>query len=305
MSHHDDVPENINAISRRNFLKASAIVGSSAVALFRGMTPFQQFDPESEIELGQNDDSGEQIEQLSESYDVNTREAALVKAREFAILPWMPILTQNDRALAKSMRACGFNLAFTDVRGIKAAHRAGLQVIIWQPDMHPKWLLGLPESEIRQRVRKLVKQVRAATDGKGVFGYCLADEPKPEWLPQLKPWVDAFREADPQAFLYTNLLPYHDKSENEEAYLQYLEDYVQILQPESISYDFYGLTEYEFLPIYFWNLENVRRIAFKHGLPFWNTVLSNRHLVTLPVFHHLSIWRSRHQLVHLSGPATK
>lgn len=201
----------------------------------------------------------------------------MLKPEEFAVLPWG--WTPGDRRALEEIRACGFNLAgFVSPEHLDLVRDVGLMCIVSEGSVHVGDAeAGLGEAEITRRVQALVDRTGRHP---AVFGYYLRDEPGAAVYPGLRKWADAYRRAAPDKHAYINLFPnYASPAQmNVPTYREYLERFVQIVQPRFISYDHYALMDDGTLRGgYFQNLEAVRDVALKNNLPFWNIVLSNAH----------------------------
>lgn len=204
-------------------------------------------------------------------------EVPLLKPEEFAVLPWG--WTPGDAPTLESIRACGFNLAgFVAPEHLDAVANAGLQCIVSDSETHVSdEIAALEETEIERRVTSLVSRVG---NHPAAFGFYLRDEPGANAFPGLGRWAAEFKKASPGKPAYINLFPNYASSAqmNVPTYEEYVESFVTTVQPAFISYDHYALMAGGTLRDgYFSNLEIVRAASLKHGLPFWNIVLSNAH----------------------------
>lgn len=200
-----------------------------------------------------------------------------VAPEDFLIMPWG--WTPGDEQALKDVRDCGFNIAgFVAPEHVKLAQKVGLKCIVDDPRMSTIVTDGkLTNEEITKRVEEVVAKFK---DNPAVYGYYVMDEPGAPLFPNLKRWADAIRKADPDAVPYINLLPgwgpEHEKD--------YVEQFVRVIRPTYISYDHYTLMDDGSVrPSLYMNLETVRKVAMKHGIPFWNIVLANSH------FHYAEV----------------
>lgn len=199
---------------------------------------------------------------------------------QFAILAWG--WTSGDAQVFEDIRACGFNLAgFVAPAALDLAAKAGLKAIVSDPSIHvDDAAANLDDTEIAGRVKTLTERVKSHP---AVWGYYLRDEPGAPAFPGLARWSAALRKADPKGIPYINLFPnYLDESLFKAwgvgDYEGYVESFVNTVHPAFISYDHYALMDDGTLRGgFFENLEAVRRVALRHGLPFWNIVLANSH----------------------------
>lgn len=200
-----------------------------------------------------------------------------VSPEDFVILPWS--WAPADLEQLRGIRDCGFNLAgFVSPDALDLAHEAGLKAIVSEGSTQVSDARAqLEDEEIKDRVQGLVDRVKGHP---AVFGYYLRDEPSAAIFPGLARWAEAYREADPGALAYINLLPtYASPAQLGTAtYGEYLERFIDQVKPRFISYDHYALMDDGTLRDgYFQNLEAVRRASLAAGIPFWNIVLSNAH----------------------------
>lgn len=201
----------------------------------------------------------------------------MLEATDFAILPWdWPI---GDQETFNQMRECGFNLAgFVAPEHLDLVKQAGLKGIVFERNNQVgNAEAQLDEKEIALRVEALVNRV---DHHPAAFGYYLRDEPGADIYPGLRRWADAYKKFTPGSLAYINLFPNYASAEqmNVPTYADYLESYIQIVQPSYISYDHYAMMDDGCLRDgYFQNLEAVRSLAQRNSIPFWNIVLANSH----------------------------
>ncbi len=202
-------------------------------------------------------------------------EDGTVAPEDFVILPWG--WTPGDLQQLEWIRECGFNLAgFVDPDALDLVQQAGLQAFVSGNHVGDAEA-GLNDEEIARRVGELVDRVG---DHPATFGYYLRDEPSSVIYPGLGRWKAAYKAANPDRLAYINLFPNYASpgQMGADTYEQYLERYVEQVDPEFISYDHYALMDDGTLRDgYFQNLEAVRRVSLAAGIPFWNIVLSNAH----------------------------
>lgn len=206
-----------------------------------------------------------------------TREMKMLKATEFAILPWGG--TSGDQSVFDTIRDCGFNLAgFVAVDELDKVNKSGLQCLVRDASIHAgDRQTRLTQEEIDERVQEVAKRV---TGNPAVYGYYLRDEPNASVFAGLGRWAAAVEKADPGKMAYINLFPNYAAPGQlgSETYDKHLEEYVKQVKPKFISYDHYALMDDGSLRGgYFQNLESVRAAALKNDIPFWNIVLSNAH----------------------------
>jgi hypothetical protein len=131
--------------------------------------------------------------------------------------------------------------------------------------------------------------VEKAAGSKAVIGYTIMDEPGAAAFPKLARAVAAVKKYAPGKLAHINLYPNYatlgapDTSQLGTAtYTEYLERFVTEVKPQFLCYDNYmvGYSD-DFQDtargaLYYANLLEVRRVAQKYGLPFWNVACCNR-----------------------------
>jgi len=205
----------------------------------------------------------------------------------FPIMPWeiqpdKQVLLEEPGHGILSMRACGFDtVAFVRPDQLKRVENAGMRALVGRAsDLSVNWR-ELSDKAIVDRVRKLVD---GSGESEALLGYFLADEPSASDFAALGKAVAAVRKYAPGKLAYINLYPnYATRSQlGTKSYTDYLERYVTQVKPQFVSYDNYSvqysmdLTNRVRAASYYRNLLEVRRVAMKYGLPFWNAVSSNR-----------------------------
>jgi len=205
----------------------------------------------------------------------------------FVIMPWelkpgsQAMLDEPTHGL-DSLRAAGFDtVAFVRPDQVAAVQKAGLRALVGRPsDLAVHWR-ALSDREIAARVRRLV---HASGTSPAVLGYFLADEPGTADFSALGKAVAAVQRLAPGKLAYVNLLPsYATRSQlGARSYGRYLERYVAEVKPQFIGYDNYAI-QLATQPqgrvraaAYYRNLLQVRRVAQRHGLPFWVALSSKR-----------------------------
>jgi hypothetical protein len=145
---------------------------------------------------------------------------------------------------------------------------------------------ALTDEDIDRGVRSMVE---GAAGNKAVLGYTIMDEPGVAAFPKLARAVAAVNKYAPGKLAHINLLPGYatlgapDTSQIGTAtYAEYLERFVAEVRPQFLCYDNYMVAFSDDLQdaakgaLYFTDLLEVRRVAHKHGLPFWNVACCNQ-----------------------------
>ncbi|HWF18108.1 MAG TPA: hypothetical protein VG754_02530, partial [Verrucomicrobiae bacterium] len=108
----------------------------------------------------------------------------------------------------------------------------------------------------------------------------LRDEPSADFFPGLAAMASLVQQEAPGKWAYINLFPDYATAGQLGAasYEEYLEKFVAACHPTQLSYDHYALMDDGSLGGGYWNnLEQMRAVAKKHNLPFWNIVLACAH----------------------------
>jgi hypothetical protein len=198
----------------------------------------------------------------------------------------------SAEACLRDAADCQFNVVgFIRPEDLPVCEKLGLSAIVAPsaPAGAKAWFRdwkALGDDDIDQGVRSMVEQ---AAGSKAVFGYTIMDEPGTPAFPKLARAVAAVNKYAPGKLAHINLYPNYatlgaaDKSQLGAAtYTEYLERFVGEVRPQFLCYDNYMVAFSDDLQdaakgaLYFTNLLEVRRVAEKHGLPFWNVVCCNQ-----------------------------
>lgn len=213
----------------------------------------------------------------------------------FPILPWDPLRGWNDETgpadALEGIAECNFTMAgFVKPADLPACEALGLKALVFGtagrgPLKRDEWK-KLSNEEIDAFFKQVVED---AGDSDAILGYYLLDEPGAGLFPKLAAGVAAVKKYAPGKLAYINLFPGYatigapDMSQLEtQTFNEYLERFVTEVKPQLISYDDY-MVQYSMdlenpgrASRYFIDLLEVRGVARKYGLPFWNIVSSNQ-----------------------------
>ena len=203
----------------------------------------------------------------------------------------------RDKGL-KGMAECHFTFAdAADPQNYSLCEKLGLSVIVSEgPHLTSADWMKLSGEEIDEYIKKMVQK---AGHHKAIVGYHICDEPSALAFPALAKAVAAVKKYAPGKLATINLYPNYAtiwqmnqiKSQlGTKTYTEYLERFVKEVKPQMISYDNYmvemsmDLQNKDKAAKYYTNLVEVRRIASKYNIPFWNVVSSNqiRPYTTIP-----------------------
>jgi hypothetical protein len=156
----------------------------------------------------------------------------------------------------------------TNRRILDAAQAAGLKVFL--QDHRMPLLIG-NDAKARSNLDAIVA---AYSKHPATAGYFVVDEPAEGAFGGLGEVVAYLRAKDPAHVAFINLLPNFGVGAG---YEHHVEAFATTVKPFAISYDHYHFHKSADGPGFFPNLESVRKISLKHGLPFWNIVLAIQH----------------------------
>jgi hypothetical protein len=117
-------------------------------------------------------------------------------------------------------------------------------------------------------------------------GWMIGDELASTQLPFFGEIVSWVKQNRPGEIVYTNAYPTYAPPEvlyggsppgGSYTYSQYLEDIVQVLKPDVLSYDHYPYVENLMRHDYFYNMMLVREKGLEHSLPYWVIVQASAH----------------------------
>lgn len=196
------------------------------------------------------------------------------------------------------MADCNFTLAdAADPQNFALCEKLGLSVIVSvDPHIEGDQWGKMSDEQIDQYIKKMVEN---GGKSKAIIGYHICDEPSSIVFPSLAKAVEAVRKYAPGKWSTINLYPNYATIWTEgqvksqlgtKTYNEYLEKFVSIVKPDLITYDNYmvqmsmDLKQAERADKYFTNLLDVRRIALKNNIPFWNVISGNqvRPYTTIP-----------------------
>lgn len=203
--------------------------------------------------------------------------------REFPILAWYSIMGEENLTPARyqELRDAGFNISFSHFTSenqlklaLEACKGTGVKLLASADTASGK--------------------IDRFKNDESLAGWFLVDEPAVKDYPALRKMRDYIYAADTAHFLYLNLLPSFVSPAvlGSKDYEDYVQRFVDEVQLPLISYDIYPIvTEGDRIvvrPQFYENLEIVRRVSMRSGVPFWAFVLSTQHdPYPLPTRTHL------------------
>jgi hypothetical protein len=203
--------------------------------------------------------------------------------REFPISFWCGPPPQHvTREQYQRIRDAHFNYVMPSCSGggdvesnrkvLDLAQEVGLKVFLQDGRM--------PGSASGEAAKKAIDAIVADYGKhKALAGYFLGDEPGAGAFPALGEVVAYLREKDPAHAAYLNLLPNYAGLDalGTPTYEAYVEQFIEKVRPPLVSYDHYHFTRGGDGAKFFSNLDAVRTVSRRHGLPFWQIVLLVQH----------------------------
>ncbi|MBI4579114.1 MAG: hypothetical protein HY718_05385 [Planctomycetes bacterium] len=214
------------------------------------------------------------------------------KLKQFIITFWLPP-PATDEALA-AVAAEHYNLTWTPVEGLDVAGKHGLRAMLTSNLLRPE---VLDDTGKRAQLDSLIERVKKHP---ALEAYYITDEPGAGAFAGLGRLVAYLREKDPQHLAYINLFPTYaneqqlgvsaDAAERAKVgypqnfagvgaddktvlrYREHLNQFVEIVKPDLISYDHYHFLKTGDGSQYFLNLALIRAAALEAKKPFLNIV---------------------------------
>jgi hypothetical protein len=121
-------------------------------------------------------------------------------------------------------------------------------------------------------------------DHPAFWGYFILDEPNAAKFDRIAEIFAYLKDKDPGHPAYVNLFPTYATPQQlgTETYEQHVQSFLEKVKPTFLSYDHYPITSTSLREDYYLNLEIIRGMAEKFGLPFWAFTLVTAHAVYPP-----------------------
>ena len=161
-------------------------------------------------------------------------------------------------------------VAMVEKYGMRCLLRIGYLIdenLLRAPDERPPRELTLDD------LSKLDNIVEQFKNNPTVWGYYITDEPFAPAFPNLAKVVSYLREKDPERLSFINLFGTGEVLEIEQQnWVNYIREFLEIVKPELLSYDWYNFfIDYD-NPVYFYDLTTIRTWALKYDVPFCNII---------------------------------
>lgn len=198
----------------------------------------------------------------------------------FPIMAWWgPPAGIVDDSVFQDMVDAGFtaNLTFAsrdeNLMMLRVAHKAGLKLSVYDSRIDPRQPV---DSAAFRRLDSVIADYK---DSAAFLGYHIIDEPSAAIFGNIAPIKAYLNEKDPDHLAYVNLFPNYASTSQlgSSSYQAHVDDYMSIVRPQVLSYDFYCITTGGLRSAYYENLEIIRNAAMSNGVPFWAFTLSTPH----------------------------
>ncbi len=210
-------------------------------------------------------------------------------ANLFPILPWDAQHGFDGKGTRrhglKSIADCNFTMAgFVYPQDLAACEELNLAAVMYNEEQCTAAFRWIDQSaeQIDDIIRRWVERVG---NSPAVCAYYIVDEPGSQDFHNLGLAVAALKKYAPDKLAYINLFPNYatmgepGKSQlGTVTYEEHLERFVTEVNPPFISYDSYQVQysqdarEADKMESYYSNLLQVRAVALRHNLPFWQIV---------------------------------
>lgn len=135
---------------------------------------------------------------------------------------------------------------------------------------------GIPnQSEVDDDYADFIEAVNDYKDHESFKGNLISDEPGGDLFEWLGLYNEKYQSYLPDKDFYVNLFPTYATLAQRDGlnYEEYLRQYIEVVNPEFVSYDHYPLMLFyeqpELTDDYLYNMEVVSTISHEYNLPFW------------------------------------
>lgn len=116
---------------------------------------------------------------------------------------------------------------------------------------------------------ELSEVIKAYSEYPAFFGYYVWDEPRRENFAVVRDMVQYFNENDPQRACLIAMYPSYGPYKHPNEYEEFLQEFVDTVNPEILSYDHYPFRENGHTSGFYWDFEANRRVSLRKGIPMW------------------------------------
>jgi hypothetical protein len=194
------------------------------------------------------------------------------------IMAWYGLTAkQLDIAHFRELADAGFIINFSDLRtpalnkkALALAQKVGIKLIINDNRIQPDKPVD------NAALKRLDRVVQDYKNYPALLGYFIVDECSAADFGNMALIKKQISLRDSIHIVYVNLLPEYTPANQlgTQTYREYIDKYMQVFQPQFISYDYYPFFNTGFKDTYYQNMEIIRETALKAGIPFWVFTLS-------------------------------
>lgn len=116
---------------------------------------------------------------------------------------------------------------------------------------------------------ELSEVIGSYSDYPSFSGYYVWDEPRREDFAAAKEMVKYFNEKDPSSLCLIAMYPSYGPYKHPREYEEFLQEYVDVVNPQVLSYDYYPFRNNTHSSTFYWDFEVNRKIALRKGIPMW------------------------------------
>lgn len=169
-----------------------------------------------------------------------------------------------------------FNMIPAPEEALPIAAKHGVKVMLEHGLLTP----SSAKSEVKlKEIDGLIDRLKSEP---ALGGYYIVDEPLPETFKDIAKLIDRIRSRDLKHLCFVNLFPIFGVpikvgQDPSRTYMKYVRDYIDIVKPELLSYDYYnfyrkGSGQPYDGHVYFAHLALIRQAALKAHIPFMNII---------------------------------
>lgn len=209
------------------------------------------------------------LEELTSKLDYNSFRS-VTSTEVFPLIAWLGVPeTHTNIYRFQEMKDAGINYNYTSYSHIDSLEKA-LDIA---KELDIKILIRCPE--LFFDTENTVKRFK---DHPANGGYHIRDEPHNAEFTKLNSLVKEIESIDNEKIILVNLYPNYADIHIDINYEDYINQFVTGIPLKLISFDHYPITGTFIRYNWYDNLELIKRISDKQGVPFWGFTLSTAHI---------------------------
>lgn len=160
------------------------------------------------------------------------------------------------------------------------SHKYGMKFLVAQMQIENN-IKAYQQNPSKALIDDSMELIKKYADHPAFAGSLFLDEPGRGMFSALDDFIKEYEKQFPGKPWYVNMLPmYATGAIGTSTYEEYIEEWIRITNPKFVSFDFYPLLTYDTtapniryeLEDYYYNLDLLRHITKKAGLPYWGFV---------------------------------